>query len=710
MASHRDQKFVERRRLPREGQVVYDIDVKDILRTFLRRKWLMLCVFAAVVACGLFWGMSQPKIYSTQTIVQMNNRDARILNKIDAVVGDVERENIIVQTEVDLMRSPYLISRVVDRLNLTAEPEFNPTLGSDVDDAYARNVTIRNVLDIVRVSGTPRSLSIVIRVRSHSPEWAVQIADAVAEEYLADQVEAKTDMTVQAGKFLEGRLEELRVKLTQSEEKVRAYREAHNLFETQGRTVTDQQLSELNTQLILARANRAEKEALLRQVNQLKRRGGIDSVSQVLNSHVIQSLKVQESEVARRQADMASRYGPKHPRMTHIQAEMADLQGKIAQEVSRVILGIENDVSIARSRELELERGLNQVKQKVSEGEAYSVELAELEREMNANRAVYEAFLSRSKEAAQQKNVVQTDARIISRAVKPIRPASPRVKVILLLSVFFGLCCAIAIVTILEHLDDSFRTLTQVEKQTGYVGIGLLPLLNKGINIVTYLKDKPMSLYAENLRKMMSSAMFSHAETPPKVMMVTSAVMGEGKSTFALGLACVAAQSGQKVLLIDADMRRPVIAEAMNLNLDYNLNDILQGKTSFDKAVVHDEETKVDFVCAQGRTPNSNELLSGERMLGLVRRARKSYDLVIMDTPPVSALVDTTTVARQADTTLFVIEWGKTLKGSTQHAMTHMQQQKLPVAGVVLNGVDMKKAKHYGIASNHEHYAGDYDG
>jgi len=727
MSTQKDNYIMDRRRLQRDETAIYDIDLKEILRAFLRHKYAMAATLVGFILLGMFWGISQPKLYSTQTIVQINSRNAQVLNKIEAVVSNVEQENVVVQTDVDLIRSPYLATRVVDALNLTQYPEFNKTLqkpstiakikawfkepilrDAEGQAAYAKNVTIRTLLDKIRVSSTPRSLTINIRAEAEQPELAVKIANRIAYEYLSDQREYRADTTEEAGEFLDGRLDELRDKLAISEKKVQQFQRKHGLFETQGRTVTDQQMSELNTQLILARADRAEKEALLRQVNQVKRSGGTGSVSSVLNSTVIQSLKVQESELARQQADIASRYGPKHPRMANIKAEVADLSAKINQEVTRIVGGIENDVAIARSRENELNRSLNRIKSQVGVSKSFALELAELEREMNSDRAVYEAFLSRSKETAQQKNLVQNDARIISRAVKPIKPASPRLKIIFILSTFLGLCGAVALVALLEHTDDTFRTLTQIEKATRYVGLGMLPLLDKGADPILYLRNKPTSLFAENLRKIQSAAHFSNAENSPKVMMVTSTLMGEGKSTVSISISHVAAQAGLKVLLIDADMRRPTMAEYIKLEFKHSLADVLAGKVAFEKAIYHENVSGMDLMFSRPNTNNSNELLNGERMDALLKRARKTYDLIIIDTPPVSALVDTTTLARKVDTTVFVLRWGDTAKGMVDDAVAHMKNQNFPVAGVVLNQVDMDQAPTYGFAGEYKRYSAYY--
>lgn len=727
MSTQKDLYLMDRRRLPRDETAIYDIDIKEILRAFSRHKYAIAAVVAGFVLLGMLWGVAQPKIYSTQTIVQINSRNAQVLNKIDTVISNVEQENIAVQTEVDLIRSPYLAARVVENLNLTQYPEFNKTLqkpglvakikgifkkpiqrNAPDQAAFVKNVTIRTLLDKMRVSSTPRSLTINIRAEAQAPELAVKIANQIAEEYLLDQREYRADTTQEAGDFLDGRLDELRNKLAGSEKKVQEFRSKHNLFETQGQTVTDQQMSELNTQLILARADRAEKEALLRQVNQVKRSGGTGSVSSVLNSNVIQSLKVQESELARQQADISSRYGPKHPRMANIQAEVADLNAKISQEVARIIGGIENDVAIARSRENELNRSLNRIKSQLGVSKSFALELAELEREMNSDRAVYEAFLSRSKETAQQKNLIQNDARIISRAVKPIKPASPRLKIILILSIFLGVCAGVALVALLEHLDDAFRTLTQVEKATRYVGLGMLPLLDKGADPILYLRNKPTSLFAENLRKIQSAAHFSNNEAAPKVMMVTSTLMGEGKSTVSLSISHITAQAGLKVLLIDADMRRPTMAEYIKLEFKHSLADVLAGKVALEKAIYHEHVSGIDVMFSKPNTNNSNELLNSERMDSLLKRARKNYDLVVIDTPPVSALVDTTTLARKVDTTVFVLRWGDTSKGMVDDAVAHMKNQNFPVAGVVLNQVDMEQAPTYGFAGEYKRYSAYY--
>ena len=696
----------ERRRVSRETTSQDNfaaLTLSELLQIVWRFKTILLAIPFASIILGILWILIQTPQYTSTTVVQINSRNAQVLDDITSVVSSVEREALAIQSEVDVLSSPYLARRVVQKLELTETQEFKRELPKVDDNAEQQDFLLSSATALLQkkyhISRVPQSLTINISVELEDPALARDVANEIANEYLNMQLEQRFDATKDANTWLTQRLKELHQRLAESEQALQMYKEEHNLFDKHGVTVNDQQLSEINSQLILARADQAAAAAKLRQARKLIGSGrGVDSSSEVLESRLIQNLREQEAELVRQEAELATRYGAKHPQMIKIRAEKKDLDQKIEQEMDKIIRNLENELAIQNSRIQSLEDGLQNTQKKVGQTSAAEIRLAELVREVNSNRTLYESFLNRSKETAQQQDLKQTDARVISPATKAIKPSSPNKPVILIVATFLGLILALSLVLALEYLDNSFRTLNQLERTTRYAGLGIVPKL-EGQNPLEYFKAKPTSLFAESLRKIQTSIHFSNPEKAPQVLMITSSLSGEGKTLLSVSLAHAATQAGLKVVVLDADMRRPTVNTYLHMEPQQTLADFLSGKVTLKKALSSSKNAGFDTLLSTPGVENSNALLSSEDMSKLIDQLRKSYDLVIIDTPPLNALVDALTLARKVDTTVFVTRWGHTAQSVVNDAVKLLKSHRLPVAGVVLSQVDLDKDQKYGYNS-----------
>jgi succinoglycan biosynthesis transport protein ExoP len=725
-----------------------EIDLRSILGMLRRRKSVIFGTVAAVLLVTLLVLIQLTPRYTSSAELMLNTRQQNVVD-IETVVSGLNVDpgalQTGVQSEINIITSRSLARRVVEKLGLMQDPEFNgrlrqrsaldyinplrwlesaarwtmaaiglgpsrnenpePRTAQEEENAALSSV-ISSFLSHVTVSNDRRSYSIVISFTSEDPEKAAVIANAIADQYLVDQLEAKFEATRRATAWLNERLTDLREKVKESETALQAYREQANLIDNQGQTVSAQQLSELNSQLILARTERAQVEARLRRVRELVKTGGVESSPEVLANPLIQRLREQETDLARQQAELGGRYGERHPTMINLKAEIRDLRSKIDAEVNKIVLSLANEVEVSRARESTLASNLASIQQNVGELNKASVRLNELQREADANRALFETFLNRFKETSNQDQIIQPDARIISAAETPLGPSFPRQKVILALALGISVFLGVFLALLIERLDNGFRSPEQVERLTGVPGLGLIPSVraSRKSQPQDYLLQKPTSAYAEALQSVRTALHFSNVDHPPKVILVTSALPEEGKTTFAVSLGRIAARSGLKVVLVDADMRRPKVARSLGLESDAGLRELLAGDALIPGVLHKDEPSGMHIIPSQPDTPGPQDLLGSRRMRDLIRQMSSLYDLVVIDSPPIMAVSDAIVLSGLADATLVMVRWETTPREVTISAVRQLRQSGGRIAGAVLTRVNMRKHARFSYGDSGYYY------
>ena len=523
------------------------------------------------------------------------------------------------------------------------------------------------------------------------------------------QLEAKFEATQRANTWLNERVSELREKVEAAETAVEQFRQESGLLQGKGETLTSQEVAELNTQLILARSARAETEARLRQVQSLvDSPEGADTASEVLDSQLIQRLREQQAGLERRVAELSNEYGELHPRMVSLRAEEQDLQQKIEGEVGKIVQGLRNEVGIARARERSLTRSLDQLKERAAEANQDSVQLRALEREAEANRTLLATMLARDKEIGSQDglHVQQADARIISNADVPTKPSFPKIKIAMGL-VFLGSgVVAMLLVLLLELLDSGFRSGEQIERITGASSLGFVPKLTgkSAKSPQNYVVERPKSSLGEAIRTLNWSISLTSPENPPKIVLVTSALPEEGKTTTAVCLARIQALGGKKTLIIDADTRRPGVHSAFGIENSPGLVDILSGQAYFSDVSHTDEESGARVLPAGTPAPNSPDLLGSEAMVKLLHRLSHTHDLIVIDSPPVMAASDAQILSQKVDATVFVVRWAKTRREVVKLALQRLGSVGGRLAGVLLTMVDVKQHAKYSFGDSGAYY------
>ena len=645
------------------------------------------------------------------------------------------------------MSSPAFGRRIVEKLDLTNDPEFalwlkesgpdpigavlellNPMryipadwLSSEgaqqettLDPEVRQLNAVTNALGArLTVEQVGRSYVISLQFLSEDPAKAASIANTMVEEYLASQLEAKYAAAERATHWLSDKINELRGQVLAAEAKIVEYRSTNHLVNTETENPLTLQFFQLNTQLALAQAERAEAEARLSQARSMLESSGAATAALVLGSSLMDSLRAQETELIRQLSEMGSIYGEKHPAMVNLRSGMASIRGKMQDEVRRIVQDLQNEVSVAVAREQELTNSMNRLQSDAARADLAGVELGALEGEISTNRELFTAFLTRFREIVEQQGLEEANSKILSSAIQPNAPSHP--KIMLLTTVAFGasLVLGVLLVFLIERWDADygFRSADEIHAALGARALALVPDLSRretqGSAAEDYILQKPHSAYAEAVQRIRTSLFLAESERPPKTILITSSVPLEGKSTIAVSLARQSAASGLKVILIDADLRRPRLHEVMGIPNANGLSEVLTGRANPEVAIKRDEKSGLDFLPAGIGVASPPDLFRSSTMRILLEETAAYYDLVIIDTPPIAAVSDCFTLSSLVDKAIYVIRWEQTPRNVALAGIRQLAEAGADIAGVVLSRVDLKKHARYGYADS-GYYRGSY--
>lgn len=687
---------------------------------FLVRRWMMIAAVAAVVfALSLTAFMLQPPQYSATALVMMRGAGDRVLTPDQMVTGgDGAPMTQVVDSEVEVLRSDMLTARLVDALGLMDDPEWNAALADPkapaADDqsasalayrTFARQETIKAVDAAISVRRRGLTFAAEVTATSQNPERTAQLANRLVELFQQYQIEARIESAARANTWLTSRLEELRADVQRKESAVEDYRSSTGLVSTQGALLIEQQLTEAQASLMQARGDLAERQARYSQLQDLINQGGSpDTIATVLNSVVITQLRAQEATVARRQADFENRYGEAHPALANVRAEREDIRNQINAEIRRIQVGMRNDVDIASARVAQAQAALDTLRTQLAGGGPEMVRLRELEREAAAARTVYEAFLQRAHEIADQGTINTAPAELISPAPVPSEKSFPRLSVSFVMSLALGLGLGLVAAFLAEALDDGFASSDDVERKTGAPALASIPRLRRrelrrsttsAQHPAAYMLERQMSAFTEAFRVLRTTILFAAGQPKTQVVAVTSALPNEGKTTVSLCLARVSALSGQRVLLIDCDLRRRSLKEVLDIEPPIGLLQVLSGEASWRQAIYLDEATGMNVLPVSGSGFTPKEIFGAEDMSRLIAELRGSFDLIILDCAPVLAVAETRVAASKADCVVLVSRWQKTPMRAVRAALQQLHDAGANIRGVALNSVDRRSPGYY---------------
>ena len=704
-----------------------------------RRQWRIAALSVAVMlALGALYLLVAPPRYTAMTNILIDQDNSKILYQGSALERTVEDEARIL-SQVEVLVSDKVGLAVVDKLNLTKDPVF---MDAPADPLQMAKSTIRMMVALfvppqvaigndgprrlalqqlqrnIEVERLNRSYVLSIRFSWSDAAVAAKVAAAVADAYLADQLNSKYEATKMAGGWAQQRMKELQQEALRSDHAVQKFRADHNLIAASGKLISEQQLSELNSQLITARAETAAAQAKYQRLQAVIDSGQPDAiVAGTLDSAIVNDLRLKYLEASRLAAEIAEKAGPQHSQVKRLRNSMAEYRKLIFEELGRIAKSYNGEYQVAKSREESL-RGIVGDATGVSvEANETLVQLRELEREAESYKDLYQKFLQRYQESLQQESFPVTEARIITEAAVPREASGPKKSLVLALCTMLGLALGSGLGVLQEYRDRFFRTGEQVADKTGLPFLGLVPLIaggtlsrrkpgdarsNEGLKPITnYAINNPLSQFAETLRSTKIAADLSLGRDKPKIIGITSVLPGEGKSTIAINLARLLASQKARTLLIDADLRNPTLTRSVAPQAEAGLAEFVIGNAALKDLLLFEERTQLAMLPSVMRrdVPLTSELLASGEMAGLLEQARASFDYVVLDLPPLAPVVDVRAMAPYLDGIACVVEWGRTPRGTVQAKLNTEPLVAKKCLGIILNKADMERMKLYATDS-----------
>ena len=711
-------------------------DLRRLVVGFRRRLRLFAAIAISVALAFLIVTLQAAPKYTATANVMLDPRKENVVSN-EAVLSGLPADSSVVDTEVEILKSRELAERVTKALNLSADPEFNPSLrkptGVKAVVASVRNLlgasappeSVRSAVDLQKshervIDTVLKHLSVErvgltyiidVNFESEVPSKAATIANKFAQLYLMEQLEAKFDATQQATTWLNSRLGELRGQVLNDEAAVQQYRIANNLMSASGTSLTEQEISSYNQSLAQARAQVAENEARLSTArSQLARGSTGEDVGEALSSPVIQQLRKQRADVSATVADLQGRYGDRHPEMLKAQRQLSDIDTQIKQEIQRIISNLEANVQVSRQRAGATAGSLGGAKGALAANNRASVRLNELQRAADASRTLYESYLTRYKETSTQGGLEQSDARVVSQAKIPTSQSSPNIKLNLAVALALGLSAGMGVVVLVELLDAGLATAEDVERRLGTSYLGSIPLLSSVAEgrvemPIDYVVSKPLSSFSEAFRNLRTSLLYARLGEPVKVIAVTSALPGEGKTTTSMCLARSTALQGGRVIIVDCDLRRRTVNRLLNAEPSVGLLEVLSGEVALDQAITIDPSTGAAILPLSKSSFTPKDVFGTAAMDRLLAELRQRYDLVVLDTAPILPVADTRILAPKADVVVFLARWRKTPQHAIEAAFRQLAGTGAHIGGIALSQVDMKQQTKYGYGDPGYYYA-----
>jgi polysaccharide biosynthesis transport protein len=723
------------------------IEIHRIAVALRRRLKYFIAVCSIVFAAAAVLTFMQTPMYTATARVLIDQRKQEV-TKEETVLSGLPDDSSVVDTEVEILRSRSIAEKVAQNLHLDNDAYFKPvssatsllqtlihrlspssTSAARPDPVRQHQHLIDDVLAGLDVERSGETFIIDVNYEFPDPYKAAAIANAFAQAYLEDQLEAKDAATKRATDWLKSRLESLREDSLRAQTAVEAYKKAHNLLVVQGTTLTDQgtvyntttladqEITSLDQQLVLARADEAAEWSRYQTAqSQLAHGSTGEDVGEALNSPVVQALRAQRALASQKVADMEGRYGDRHPDLLKAKRELADVDNQIHDEIQRIISNLEAQAKQTSGRVSSLQADLDRLRGELAKNNEAGVGLAVLIRNADAASALYQSFLDRVKETSAQEGMEPSDARVVSAAMLPTAASAPRKALDLALGALIALVLASAAVAVAELFDRGLSSCDDIERELGIPALVSIPQLGSMLSRserrnaktpVDYIVEHPLSGFAEVFRNLRASLLFGTTGESAKVIAITSSLPCEGKTTTALCLARIAALAGDKVVVVDCDLRRRGVSARMPVEFSAGLVEVLSGKAKFDDVINRDATSGAYILPLAKATYTPLDLFGSAAIQRLLSTLRANFDLVILDIPPLMALADSRAIVRRSDAVVLLAHWRKTPKRALENSVKALLASNVSIAGAALVMADQRQLSKYGY-DYHQYDCGSY--
>lgn len=705
--------------------------LREYLRVLIKRKWTVLGCLITIFGIVLIASLKMTPIYEATGRIAINKPDTIVNFKDSPNGGDYYSDPTDLDTEVGILQSDLLALQVIKNLNLDKMPEFGgkPAVGPANNlapdplqiDSAAAGALIGAFKGGLRVSLKPNTRIVEIRYVSTNPQLAALIVNTVATTYAEQAFKTKFESTMQASDWLQKQLSDLQIKVETSQEKLVKYQKEHEILGTDEKSnIITEKLGELNKELTAAEALRMQKESLYRLVESADP-STVASTAEALEAGgangsagmapLLGSLRSQEMQLKVQIADLSTHFGPSYPKVIELNNQLKEVQNLMDGDVKKIVERVRGQYLAAQQQEDLLRSEFDKQKQEANKLNESAIDYSFLKRDVDVNRELYEGLLQKLKEAGVTAGLKSNNVRIVDIARPPGAPSEPNIPRNLAFGFVLGLTSGIGLAFLLENMDNTVRTTEQAQVISGLPALGMIPLGSKmsaeagpkrlvasgsqeAVELVT--QSRPQSQMAESYRALRTSLLLSNLGTPPKIIMVTSARPQEGKTTTSINTSVVLAQKGVRVLLIDADLRRPSVHKTLGLGPRSGLSNVLTGSATLEHTITRSSVLPNLFILPAGTPPpNPAELLASSNMRDLLLDLRDKYDHIVIDTPPTLSVTDAVVLSPRVDAIVLVIRSGQTTKQALRRSRDILMQVNARVTGVLLNAVDLSSPDYY---------------
>jgi succinoglycan biosynthesis transport protein ExoP len=708
------------------GLPVQDSVLREYLRVLIKRKWLVFSCLAIIFGVVALATMRSTRIYDATGSIAINKTDPTMMSIKDSANGGTDYyDPTDLDTEVRILKSDLLALQVIRQLNLDKRPEFGGTaepstsLGLTTDalqpDSERTTALLAGFKGGLRVSLVPNTRIIEIHYRSADRNLAAGAVNTLISTYIEQNFKTRFESTMQASDWLSKQLVDLEIKVQTSQEKLVQYQKQHEILGIdEKQNIITSKLDELNKELTAAESDRMGKESVYRLVES----GDPDTAAAAAvsagsssNSSLMEKLRDQQADLKIQIAQLSTQFGNSYPKVVQLNTQVKEVDAQLRTEMTKVVSRVRSGYLASLQHETMLRAALDKQKQEANQLNESAIEYSLLKRDVESYRTLYEGLMEKLKEAGVTAGLKSNNIRNVDKARVPTEPSEPNVPRNLAFALALGLTTGVGLAFLLEGIDNTVRTPEQAQAISALPSLGMIPLGSKtteasvrqrltvassreAVELVT--QSRPQSQMAESYRALRTSLLLTSLGAPPKVILVTSALPQEGKTTTSINAAIVLAQKGTRVLLIDADLRRPSIHKTLGMGPKTGLSNVLTGSATLQQAVVRSALVPTLFILPAGTPPpNPAELLASSNMKDILAELREQYDHIIVDTPPTLSVTDAVVMSTRADAVVLVIRSGQTTKQALRRSRDLLMQVNARIAGVLLNAVDLTSPDYY---------------
>ncbi len=703
----------------------------EYVRILMKRKWTVLACLVTIFSLVAIASLKMTPVYEASGSIAINKPDSGLVNFSNSPTFSVDYyDPTEMETEVKILQSDLLALQVVKQLALDRRVEFGgktAQLPSSLDlapdplqaDTGHTTSLLSSFRSNLKVTLAPNTHIIEVHYRSPDKELAANVVNTLMTTYTENNFKSRFDSTMQASDWLSKQLVDLQMKVETSQEKLVHYQKEHEILGMdEKQNITTSKLDELNKALTSAESERMDKESIYR----LVLAGDSETIASAVSSldpagtgsqgALMETLRTKEADLKIQAAELNTQFGPSYPKLAQINNQVKEVEAQIILESRKIVGKIKGQYEAAVQRESMLHDALEKQKQEANKLNESAIEYSLLKRDLDTNRQLYEGLLEKLKEAGVSAGLRSNNFRIVDVARVPMGPIEPNIPRNLSFAFMLGLTSGIGLAFLLEGLDNTVRTTEQAQMISGLPPLGMIPLGSRSaregasakrlviatskeaVELITQVR--PQSQMAESYRALRTSLLLSSLGAPPKVIMVTSALPQEGKTTTSINCAVVLAQKGIRVLLIDADLRRPSIHKTLGMGPRSGLSNVLTGSATLENAITRSSILpNLDVLPAGTPPPNPAELLASANMRDVLEQLRARYDHIVVDTPPALSVTDAVVLSPRADAIVLVIRSGQTTKQALRRSRDILMQVNAKVSGVLLNAVDLSSPDYY---------------